>query len=256
MLAMIAGVLLYALPARWALPWLAPTLHGLRLQQVRGQLWDGYAGQVLSAEGRPLGSVHWQLSRRALFGQIRMQVELQGPLLRFSGSMQRLPDGTIEWRQVTVYAELAAWHPRATLPLGQPQGQLQVTAEHAVLQGGWPLQLQATAQWQHAAVRTRAGDVMLGDLQWHAHAQNGVIDAQLDDDGHGPLQVDGQLQLSPLGWRLDATLRARHTDPALRRWLAGLGPADASGVVHVRRGGGLFGSVTPSSTGTRSHHES
>jgi general secretion pathway protein N len=251
----VAGVLLYFFPARWALPWLEPTLHGLRLQQVQGPLWDGRAGQVLTATGRPLGQLHWRLSRRALFGQIRLQVELQGPLWRFSGTMQRLSQGQVEWRQITIDADPAMWQPRPVVPWGQPRGQVQMTVARALLQGGWPLQLQANAQWQHAVMRTRAGDVALGDLRWHAQAQNGVIAAQLSDDGRGPLQVDGQMQLSPLGWRLDAKLRTRHTDPALRRWLAGLGAADADGVVHVRRNGGLFAGMPPPSTGTHHPHE-
>ena len=54
-----------------------------------------------------------------------------------------------------------------------------------------------------------------------------------------PLQVRGELQLSPLGWRLDSTLRARHGDPALQRWLARLGPVAPDGSVHIRQAGGL-----------------
>ncbi|HVC16414.1 MAG TPA: type II secretion system protein N, partial [Rhodanobacter sp.] len=82
--------------------------------------------------------------------------------------------------------------------------------------------------------------------------QGGVIQAQLRDDGHGPLQVQAQALLSPLGWRLDATLRARQTDPALRRWLTGLGSPDADGAVHIHRSSGLAGSMpAPPQTRTR-----
>jgi general secretion pathway protein N len=243
-----AALLLWFLPARWVTPWVEPQLHGLRLQQVQGLLWDGRAGQVVAVDGRVLGRLQWQLSRRALLGTLQLQLDFDGPQLAFSGGVQRLPGGQTAWREVNLRAELAALDPYMVnqyrkSPLGQPRGELQLTIDHALLQGGWPLQLQAQAQWRHAVMHTRGGDVALGDLQWQAQAQNGVIQAQIHDDGKGPLHVDGQMQLSPLGWRLDAMLRPRQTDPALRRWLAGLGQPAADGSVHIRRSSGLAGSV-------------
>lgn len=238
-----AALLLWFLPARWVMPWFEPQLHGLQLQQVRGLLWDGRAGQVVAADGHVLGQVQWHLSRRALLGKPQLQLNFDGPQLAFRGELQRLPDGQTAWRGVNMRAELAALDPYVKSPLGQPRGELQLTIDHALLQGGWPLQLQAQAQWRHAVMHTHAGDVALGELQWLAQAQSGVIQAQVHDDGKGPLHADGQLQLSPLGWRLDATLRPRQTDPVLRRWLAGLGQPAADGSVHIQRSGGLVGTL-------------
>lgn len=244
MLALVSALLLWFLPARLALPWIGPQLHGLRLQQLQGTLWNGRAGQVLTADGRVLlGQLHWTLSRRALLGQVQAQLELHGSQLDFSGGLQRLPGDKVEWRDVNMRAELTAVMPRTKLPLGQPHGELQLTVKHALLQAGWPLQLQMQMKWQHAAMHTRDGEVALGDLQGQAQAQAGVIQAQWRDDGQGPLQVHGQLQLSPLGWRVDVMLRARHTDPALRHWLAGQGRPAADGSVHIQRSGGLAGSL-------------
>jgi len=248
MLALAAAVLLWFLPARWAVPWIEPQLHGLRLQQMQGTLWHGRADEVVAADGRALGQLQWQLSRRALLGQMRLQWQFEGPQLAFSGGARRLSNGQIEVSSASMRAELAAWGHGAASPWGQPRGELQVTIDHALLQGGWPLQLQAQAQWSHAIMHTHDGDVALGKLQAQASAQGGVILAQLHDDGHGPLHVDGKLQLSPLGWRLDATLRARQTDPVLRRWLARLGQPAADGSVRIQRRGGLAGSAPAPST--------
>jgi general secretion pathway protein N len=242
-LVLAAALLLWFLPVRWVLPWIGPQLHGLRLQQVQGLLWDGQAEQVVTTAGRPLGQLQWKLSRSALFGQVQTQLNLHGSLLDFSGEMRALPDHRVEWHGVNMRAELAALLPPMNLPLGQPRGELQLTVEHALLQGGWPLQLQAQAVWKDAIIHTRNGDVALGDLHGQAQAQEGVVQAQWHDDGRGPLQVEGQLQLSPLGWRLDATLHARHTDPALHHWLAGLGRPDAKGDLHIQRSGGLAGAL-------------
>jgi general secretion pathway protein N len=248
-----AVLLLWFLPARWVLPWVEPRLHGLRLQQMQGLLWDGRAGQVVAVDGRVLGRLQWHISRRALLGTLRLRLDFDGPQLAFSGGVQRLPGGQIAWREVNMRAELAAldhymlghYGPDhyGKSPLGQPRGELQLTIDRALLQGGWPLQGDAQVQWRHAVMHARGGDVALGDLQWQAQAQDGVIQAQVHDDGKGPLHVDGQMQLSPLGWRLDAILRPLQTDPVLRRWLAGLGPPAADGSVHIQRSSGLAGSV-------------
>ena len=237
------ALLLWFLPARWAMPWLQPRLHGLRLQQVQGLLWDGRADQVVTADGHVLGQVQWHISRRALLGKLQLQLDFEGPQLTFSGGMQRLSDNEVAWSEAHLTAELAVLNRYMKSPLGQPRGELQLTIDHALLQGGWPLQLQAQAHWQHAVMHTRSGDVALGELQWQAQAQGGVIQVQVHDDGKGPLHADGQWQLSPLGWRLDARLRPRQTDPALRRWLAGLGTPAANGSVHVQRSGGLAGTL-------------
>ena len=244
-LLLAAAALLWWLPARWALPLLQPSLHGLRLQQVGGTLWDGRAGQVLAPNGRALGRLQWQLSHRALFGQVDLLVDFDGPQFGFHGDLQKMPTGQLAWSGLQARVDLSALaDPRLRLPLGQPQGELALNAEHALLQGGWPLEMQAELQWRQAAMRTKGVDVALGDLHAQLAAQDGVIHAQWQDDGQGPLRTTGDLQLSPLGWRLTTELQPRQDDPALRRWLAALGPPDAEGTVQVERSGGLAAAST------------
>jgi general secretion pathway protein N len=250
LLGVCAAVLLWFLPARWVTPWIEPQLHGLRLQQVHGSLWNGQADATGALDGKQLGHLRWQLSRRALLGQMDMQLAFDGPGLTFSGTTRRLSDGRIEARDLSVHAQLAALDPGIATPWGNPAGELQVTASHVLLQGGWPLELQAQGQWRDAGMHTRDGDVALGELQLQAQAEGGVIQAQWHDDGQGPLQTTGELQLSPLGWRLDSSLRARQTDPALQHWLARLGPISADGSVHIQQSGGLAGSPPSTDKGT------
>ncbi|MFC5438128.1 type II secretion system protein N [Rhodanobacter umsongensis] len=238
-LLLTAAVLLWFLPARWALPWIEPQLHGLRLQQVQGSVWDGRAAEVTAPDGGVLGQLQWRLSRLALLGQLRLQLRFNGPQLHVSGTMARLPGDRIALDDANMRGDLSALHIDPGPPWGQPRGELQLSVDQAVLQGGWPLKLHGQAHWRHAVMHTSRGDVVLGELEMQAQAHGGVIEAQLRDDGNGPLHVDGQWQLSPLGWRLDATLRPRQTDPSLRHWLAGLGPASPDGSVPVHRSGGL-----------------
>ncbi len=252
LLVLVALMLVWFLPARLALLWIAPQLHGVRLQQVGGLLWDGHADQVTTSDGQVLGKLSWQLSRSALLGKAQLQLDFAGPQLNFSGAMRKLPQGRVEWRDVHARMDLSVLDAYvAKLPQGRPRGELQLSVEHALLQAGWPLELQANTQWTQASIKTRGSDIALGALQLQAQAQNGVISAQLHDDGHGPLQADGQLQLSPLGWRLEATLLARQTDAALRHWLAQFGRPDSYGTLHIRRSGGMaMGLPAPTSDRT------
>jgi len=248
-----AAVLAWNFPARWALPWIVPGLHGVQLRQVHGSLWHGRADRVVLPDGRELGRASWQVPRSAVYAAVPVQLRLDGPGLAFSASVRRPAPGQSRWEHVDLRTDLAAWPAGQWLGLGQPTGKWQMVADHALLQGGWPLRLALHARWQDAALRTPRGIVPLGELEWTASADNGVVDVRLHDAGDGPLHVRGRLQLSPLGWRLDAELRARRADPVLQDWLASLGPADASGSVHVRRRGGVaLAPVAPASASSAS----
>lgn len=250
-----AVVLAWNFPARWALPWIAPSLHGVQLHQVHGSLWHGRAGRVVLPDGSELGRASWQVSRRVVYAAVPIQLHLDGPRLTFSASMRMLPHGRSRWEHVNLRADLAAWPDGWWLGPGQPVGEWRMTAEHALLQSGWPLQLELHARWHDAALRTSRGIVPLGELEWFASASNGVIDVRLHDVDDGPLQVAGQLLLSPLGWRLGAQLRARRADPVLQGWLATLGTADAAGVVRVQRHGGavLLSPGAPAAAASAAH---
>ncbi|MEW9573731.1 type II secretion system protein N [Rhodanobacter sp. Si-c] len=244
-LLLAAAALLWWLPARWAMPLLQPRLHGLRLQQLGGTVWNGSAGQVLSPAGSELGHVQWQLSHRALFGQAELQIDFEGPQFGLRGHMRQLPAGQSEWSDLHAQVDLAALDdPRLRLPLGQPRGELALNARHVLLQGGWPLELQADWQWRQAAMHMKNDDVALGDLHGTLAAQDGVIHAQWQDDGQGPLRTTGKLDLSLLGWRLEAALQPRRDDRPLQRWIATLGNADADGILHIARSGGMAAAIT------------
>lgn len=243
LLLLILLTVLWFLPVRWVMPWLAPRLPDIRLQQLEGSIWDVRAGRVMAADGQVLGNLHWQLSHRALLGQLLGQLDFHGPQGDFSGAVQRLPNNQLAWHDVSGRIDLSAL-PQRDIPLtGAPRGQVRIDISHALLQAGWPQQLEGKLQWQQAAMRVPEGDVALGNLVADLHAQNGVISVQWHDDASGPMQTTGQLQLSTLGWRLDASMRPRHADPALQRWLSQWGATDADGTVRVRRTGGLASEV-------------
>lgn len=238
-LALLAmAVLVWFFPARWAAPLLQSRLH-VRLQQVSGVLWDGTAGVVLTSDGRPLGRLRWQLSRRALRGDVRLHVQMDGQTLHFDGTLQRVDADHVRWRKVHLNIVLDALQPPLATPFGWPQGTLDLQVPSVLLQANWPMQLVANGHWEHAGLLTPLQHAILGNLDFSTYADRGTPVTRFHDDGNGPLSARGEWELSPLGWRLTATLAPRRNDPVLRRWLRSLGQPDAQGVVYVQRRGGL-----------------
>ncbi|HET6804666.1 MAG TPA: type II secretion system protein N [Frateuria sp.] len=242
-IALLLVILVLFLPARWVAPLVQPRLHGMTLEDVHGLVWNGTADRLRGLDGRPLGRLRWQLSRSALWGRLDLRLDLAGPRVDARGHLQRDAQGRPVWSEVWLRTNLAGWAPRLDSSLGAPQGTLTAELQRVVLQGSWPIEAEGRIQWRDAVMKTRTLSVALGDLGTNLDGANGVLAGRPHDLGRGPLQVDGQWQASPLGWRLDLLLQPRTTDPALRRWLARLGRPEADGSVHLHRRGGLAASM-------------
>jgi general secretion pathway protein N len=243
-LLLAAFALLWFLPARWALPWLDARLNGVQLQDVSGLVWDGRAGKVLSAKGENLGALQWRLSRLALFGENRLHVELHGPHVDVSGNMTGAKATEAIWTDVQMRLDLAVLGASPMVLGGWPRGTVSVTAGNIQLRGGWPWSLDTRMEWKDALLRLPGqAELPLGDLHADLRAVNGVIDGHLQDDGQGPLRIDGRVQLSPLARRLNAVAAPRGNHPALKRWLAAFGTTDADGVTHINYSGGLAAAI-------------
>ncbi|HEU4669530.1 MAG TPA: type II secretion system protein N [Dyella sp.] len=245
-LLLAVALLVWFAPARWAAPWLDARMHGVTLRGVSGSIWDGQADTLLLADGTDLGRLRWTLSRRALLGRLQGGIALSGPMLDARGGFRR--DGAaMRWHDVQLRWSLDHLTPPPATPLGRPLGELHGELAEATLRGGWPVSMDGRLRWRDASIDDAGTRVPLGQLHATITARAGVIQVVMHDDGRGPLRLDGQVQASPLGWRLQATLAPRGDQPVLSRWLARLGPPDARGVIHLQRGAGL--GAVPASTG-------
>lgn len=245
MLVLALAVLVWFMPARLALFLLQSRLHGLQWKEVSGTIWQGRASQVSMPGTIDLGSVAWTLSRRALMGDIWLGLDLRQPQFQLQGQMHRVSTMLNEWRDVTVRVDTALFGAQPWLH-GEPRGTLDMHIAQAQWQGYWPLQVNASGTWSQAALRTAKGPVSLGKVLIRVNGQAGVMQATLDDDGHGPLQTAGRLSFSPLGWDLHMNLKPRRNDPVLLHWLHTLAPPAPDGSVQLRYRGGLnaFNSTT------------
>ncbi|WP_404559252.1 type II secretion system protein N [Dyella humi] len=232
------GALAWFIPASWALPLLQSQWRGVRLEGLSGTLWQGRAEQVSIASGPPLGRLDWTLSRRALLGDIRVDLNLYQPQLQVQAQMHRVSSAQMDLHDLTLHMDMAMLGAQPWLH-GQPQGQLDLQVPQAQLQGIWPMQLDATGNWSQASIHTPQGEVPLGTVMLAVTGQSGAIQGTLNDDGSGPVQTSGRLSFSPLGWDLQVRLIPRNDNPALLSWLRSLGTPAADGTLELRYRGGL-----------------
>lgn len=232
------GLLVWFVPASWALPVLQSRLRGVRFEGLSGSLWEGRADQVSIGNGPSLGSLTWTLSRRALLGDVRMGVYLHQPQLQLTAQVHRDGPAQMDVREATLHMDMAMLGTQPSTR-GEPQGQLDLQVPQAQFQGIWPMQLDATGNWSQASVRTAQGDVPLGTLMLTVNGESGAIRGTLNDDGSSPVQTSGRLSLSPLGWDLQFRLVPRSEDPAVMDWLRSLGTPAADGTLELRYRGGL-----------------
>ncbi|RUL73951.1 type II secretion system protein N [Dyella choica] len=232
------GVLVWFLPASWALPLLQTQWRGVRMDGVTGTLWEGCAQQFSIADGPPLGSLAWVISRRALLGDLQASVELRQPQLQLQGRVHRLSPAQIALHDVKLHLDMAMLGMQPWLR-GRPQGQLDLQVPQAQLRSAWPIQLDATGIWSQAAIHTAQGNIPLGQVMLAVTGQSGALQGTLSDDGSGSVQTAGRLALSPLGWDLQLRLVPRNHDPAVLSWLRSQGTPAADGTFELRYRGGL-----------------
>jgi general secretion pathway protein N len=243
LLVLMAALVLW-FPARWALVLAGHRLHSLRLEGVHGTIWHGGA-QRLSWTGQPLGQLQWTLSRQALLGDVHGQVALDDTHWQGRAHFRRTGPQALSLSDVHAKVPVAWLHPYLSTPLA-PGGRLHADLSELVLREGWPVQLQGVLHWEHATLDDGRGAVPLGSLYARLEDQAGTrLLAHLGDDGHGPLSLHGQLDATPLGWRLDAVLFAREGDARLRALLSRFGTLDHAGRLHLRAHGGLTMGANP-----------
>ncbi len=237
---LLLAVLLLAafFPASWAWRMAAPRLHGVQVRAVHGSVWNGRAEGVAYA-GMPVGTVRWTLSRLSLVGRPDLHLAVNGPLLRGRAQLSRHGDMLLG---EDVHATLDV----ARLPVSfgpdhlLPRGEMVLDLPRLVIRDDWPSELRGHLDWRGAALADGARTIALGDLHAELRERAGALLQARLSDGGGPLSLSGTAQASTLGWRLDADLKPRGGDPALRRVLAQLGAPDADGSLHLRRYGGLM----------------
>ena len=241
-LLVVMAVVMWTLPASLAWRMAGSRLPVLQLQGIDGTVWHGSAAAA-SVAGQPLGRLAWDLAPAPLLkGEVRANVNIDGPLLQAQGMVSRLPDGRIDIRDA--HAQSAAEPLRQALGLGalRPLGTLTADVREASIRNAWFETLDAVTDWREAGF-AGAAQVHFGDIHtdFMLDDQHRVL-GDILDNGNGPLDVQGEFQAEPAGYLLNVRLAARHADDwQTQEALQQLGQRQPDGSVLLRVEGRLLG---------------
>jgi len=234
---LVAVATLAFAPAQMLVNAIQARVPDLYLSSVAGSIWRGGVGEVVY-RGRALGGLRWRLYPWALFSlRLRADVEAHGDWGSAEGQI---------WRSFSALgvsglrSELPAYYLAGVfaVPELRPLGHIRVDIHAAQLRDRMLVVLDGDAVWADAAVAGLASadlGTLRGRLTLDAPNAASLV---LDDDG-GPLDVDGQLWLSPLGYSGEVRMTAR--DPALLPVLEWMGKPKASGERELRLQGLWYG---------------
>lgn len=230
--ALLAGMLALGVGvvARWPARSVTPVLpDGIACSRLGGTIWRGHC-TGLSARGRVLGQVRWQLRPASLLlGRLTARVQLDTDGGVIVADLTARPGGRIDAAAVRADLDLR----RARLPGVPPDLAGRVVADLPAL--GW-----SGGALTHVAGRVELNDLARGDAPpmrlggfeviFDPPAPGKPPTARVQDLG-GPVWLRATLAwLPPGGYLLEGEVQARaDASDGLRRELERLGPADGQG---------------------------
>jgi len=233
-----AGFLLTTFPAERAFALLAEQAPNVRAAGLSGTAWSGQA-RVLQVDGRNLEKLQWQLKPwSVLFGQLELDVQLDGADVAGRASIGLQPDGAIQLTDVDLSlaaAEMSALF-KVPVDLG---GQFIVQLQSAELMGQKILAAEGLVRWQRAAMTSPFAQP-LGEFVAQLTTEAEVINAQVKDEG-GPLQLDGLVKLKSDGsYNFNGSVSVRDVQQKLLvQGLKAMGRPGKDGRVPLRYSGRL-----------------
>jgi general secretion pathway protein N len=216
------------LPAALAWRHLSERVTGLDLAGVQGSIWQGSAREIV-VRGQRLGSLQWRLSPwAALSGKPRVELAIEGPDLRLSGTWKALAAGS-EFSALSGEIDAGWFAPALDIPALEPTGRITVAEGRLVLDGqGVPNGGDLVLRWLQAGVRGQV-QARLGTIVIEARGSEGLITASVSDGGDGDVAIAGQFQLQDLAYRGEVRLNARVSEGPVVEALQWIGMPSGDG---------------------------
>lgn len=183
------------------------------LQELSGSVRQGRAGQVL-INGYPVGALDWQVSVRGLLrGDVGGDWALQGPAWNARGRTVRNADGRLQVADMHMQLPAMLLQPVLDIPALNFLGTVEVELDNLLLRGLIIDEARGRARWFDAGVSGQA-QAQFGPVSAHfATTAPGHVIGEVQDEA-GPLEVDGQFELTGVAYHAEVILRSRSpSDP-------------------------------------------
>ena len=239
-LAVVAGVVAWTMPADVAYRYLAPRLGPVSLVGVRGTVWDGHADGV-SVFGRDLGELDWRVEKAPLFMRsVHADLRIRGADIDTSGLIERDSEGRIRAHDVRFRVPATLFSPALDVPSLKLLGTVTGTFREITLFNGLLADASGNARWTDAGVSGSAEARFSDIIAEFASKPDGSIGGTIADDGKGNLEVNGSFSIAATGFQAEAFLAARNDDPRVQEALRYVGQPQADGSSHLLINGQLF----------------
>ncbi|ANB16859.1 type II secretion system protein N [Dokdonella koreensis] len=240
LLCVVAGVFVWTMPAELAWRWGGHRFAPVVLSGVRGSVWDGHADGV-SVFGRDLGELSWTIAKGPLLrGRVAADIRIKGADVEAAGLVTRLPDRSIDLRDVRFRfaAQLAA--PALDIPALNLLGTFNGVLNQARIAEGRLQGANGAGRWSDAGVSGHAEARFSDILVDFSSKPDGGIGGVVRDDGQGNLAVEGMFDVGSDRFGAEARLAARNDDVRVQEALRYVGQAQPDGSSHLVVQGRLF----------------
>lgn len=239
-LVVVAGVVAWTMPADVAYRYLAPKLGPVSLVGVRGTFWDGHADGV-SVFGRDLGELDWRIDKAPLLMRsVHADLRIRGADIDTSGLVERDSDGRIKARDVRFRVPATLFSPALDVPSLKLLGTVTGTFRELTLFDGLLADASGNATWSDAGVSGAAEARFSDIIAEFASKPDGSVGGTIADDGKGNLEVNGNFNISAIGFQAEAFLSARNDDSRVQEALRYVGQPQPDGSSHLLINGQLF----------------
>lgn len=231
----VAGVLVWTLPADIAYRHGARSIAPLALTGIRGTIWDGHADGV-SALGRDLGEIEWHTQKLPLLrGELVTDIRVQGAGVGVAGTLSRRR-GSLSAHNLRFGFPAAMLEPALGIEGLNFLGNINGVIDTATLANAKVEGVAGSARWSDAGV-TGVAEARFSDLLAQFASQaDGSVTGSVRDDGSGNLAVDGHFDIRLASFDAQARLAARNDDQQVAQMLRHVGQMQADGssmlVVH------------------------
>lgn len=233
LVAIVAAVCLWRMPADVGYRYGARLLGPLALSGIGGTIWDGHADGV-SLFGQDLGELDWHARKQPLLGrELVADVRIKGTEIDFAGELTRRADGSVSARGMRFSIPASRIEPLLGRPDLQLLGTISGVLDDATLMTASISNAKGSARWSGVGASGEV-EAHFTDLLFEFASQpDGTVGGSVRDDGNGNIAVDGRFSLRVPVISGEATLRARDGDPATIEMLQRLGEPQADGSVRV-----------------------
>jgi len=233
-------LLIWKMPAGWALNQLIQNRSSVQTQDVTGSIWNGTISRLVW-RGIDLGKIDWHFNGLEQWSPPRSQWIFQGQHHDYTlGGQISVSDGSRPVLTAVTGSLPAAWVDlSSSLPFVFLTGRFEVDLARLALRDTLPVEADGAVLWTAAGL-TGLVNESLGDVAFSVETVDQVIHYRIQSLGQPDIRVDGHGRLSGNIYSLDLLARVVPQRNDIHELLSQMGTLQADGSILFALSGQLL----------------